>query len=381
MKALKYLLLLVPAVLVACGGGVNNTALISGTIENGGGKTLYIDDLNGPQSTRVATVKINNDGTFAYEGKVKQKGFYKLGITPENYVVLVLDSTEHVNITADADSLLLEYKPTNSPENELMAKYYALEMGISSKFDSLSAIFKNYKTTDSTLRGIDSIAKVLDDAYLKIGRNNAVAVKALIDKNPTAFANLYGANMLSPSDYINDLVKIAANLKKAYPQSFQIDNFARRMDNLKRLAPGQPAPEITLLNPAGERVTLSSLKGKLVLLDFWASWCMPCRKENPNVVKLYNRFKDKGFTVYSVSLDNNREAWLKAIKDDGLTWTHVSDLLGWNTPLTAQYNFNSIPTTYLIDRQGNILKQNLRGNALDKFVEDFIAAEQPDTLK
>ena len=381
MRLLKSLVLIaLPALLLACGGDVNNKSLISGTIQNGGGKTLYLDDLNGAQSVRIGTIKINNDETFHYDGKVKQKGFYKLGLTPTNYLVLVLDSTEHVNIEAIADSLILNYKVTNSAENELMGKYYALEMGMGAKFDSLSIIFKNFKTTDSTLKDIDSIAKALDKSYMDLGRNNAISVKSLIEKNPTAYANLYGANMLNPDEYLPTLDKLAKDLKKTYTNSFQVDNFAARIEASKKTAIGAPAPEITMMNTAGERTSLSSLKGKLVLVDFWASWCMPCRKENPNVVKLYNKYKEKGFTVFSVSLDTNKDAWLGAIKADGLTWTHVSDLAGWNSAAIGLYNFNSIPTTYLIDRQGKIINRNLRGADLEKAVENYIAAEQPDTL-
>ena len=186
--------------------------------------------------------------------------------------------------------------------------------------------------------------------------------------------------MLNPDEYLPTLDKLAQDLKKTYTGSFQVDNFVARIEASKKTAIGAPAPEITMLNPAGERVSLSSLKGKLVLVDFWASWCMPCRKENPNVVNLYSKYKEKGFTVFSVSLDDNKEAWLKAIKDDGLTWTHVSDLAGWKSVATTLYNFNSIPTTYLIDRNGNILNRNLRGADLDKAVENYIAAEKPDTL-
>lgn len=381
MKIIKSLFLIViPALLIACGGDVNNTALISGTIQNGGGKTMYLDDINGAQSMRIGTVKINNDETFTYTGKIKQKGFYKLGLSPSNYIVLVLDSTEHVNLEAVADSLILNYKVSNSAENEQMNKFYNLEMGMGVKFDSLSLIFKNLKATDSTLKNIDSVARALDKSYLEFGRKNALAVKSIIEKNPTAFANLYGANMLNPDEHMPTLDKLAQDLKKTYTNSFHVDNFVARIEATKKTAIGAPAPEITMLNPAGERVSLSSLKGNLVLVDFWASWCLPCRKENPNVVKLYNKYKDKGFTVFSVSLDTDKDAWLGAIKKDGLTWTHVSDLAGWKSIAPVLYNFNSIPTTYLIDRQGKILNRNLRGDDLEKAVESFIAAEKPDTL-
>jgi len=142
---------------------------------------------------------------------------------------------------------------------------------------------------------------------------------------------------------------------------------------------GNQAPEISLKNPYGFVIDLSSLRGKLVLIDFWASWCGPCRAENPAVVKAYLSYKDKkfrggnGFTIYSVSLDANAEAWKKAIERDGLTWeNHVSDLQGWNSVAAAKYNVTSIPGNYLINEKGIIINRNLRGeelmSALDKLV-------------
>ena len=135
----------------------------------------------------------------------------------------------------------------------------------------------------------------------------------------------------------------------------------------------EKAPDIVLVSPNGKTVKLSKLKGKMVLIDFWASWCGPCRKENPNVVRLYNQYKAKGFTVFSVSLDQDAEAWKKAIASDGLIWpNHVSDLLGWQTPLVQLYGFEGIPHTVLIDKEGKIIGTGLRGESLEqKLKEQF----------
>ena len=147
------------------------------------------------------------------------------------------------------------------------------------------------------------------------------------------------------------------------------------MEKARTTAVGVSAPEINLPNPEGEIVTLSSLKGSVVLVDFWAQWCKPCRLENPNVVKAYNMYKDKGFTVYGVSLDRTKEKWLQAIEEDGLTWTHVSDLQYFNSAAAQTYGVQAIPFSILLDREGKIIAKNLRGKALEDALEDFYAAE------
>ncbi len=150
--------------------------------------------------------------------------------------------------------------------------------------------------------------------------------------------------------------------------------YATQLENIKRTAIGKPAPAFTQNDPDGNPVNLASYKGKYVLIDFWASWCGPCRAENPHVVKAYEQYKDKNFTVLGVSLDDEkgREAWLKAVQDDKLTWTQVSDLKGWKNEAAALYAVRAIPQNFLLDPNGVIVAKNLRGEALEKKLEELL---------
>lgn len=168
-------------------------------------------------------------------------------------------------------------------------------------------------------------------------------------------------------DYYGVVIK---KFKEEYADQKSVQDYIKRQPK-RDLTVGDEVPDIALKDTANNDLSLKSLRGKVVLIDFWASWCGPCRAENPNVVRVFNKYKDKGFTVYGVSLDQNREKWLGAIKSDGLTWTHVSDLKGWSSEGAKLYGVKSIPQTYLIDKEGKVIAKNLRGEMLEQKLKEI----------
>lgn len=176
----------------------------------------------------------------------------------------------------------------------------------------------------------------------------------------------------NPAIPMTEVVEALSYIDKSIEQTKFIRMASKRVDGLKGSMVGYEANNFTQTTPDGKQVSLKDLRGQYVLLDFWASWCRPCRMENPNVVAAYNRFKDKGFTVLGVSLDQNREPWMAAIQQDNLTWTHISDLKGWGNEAAKMYNVQGIPQNFLIDKEGKIVAKDLRGEALDQKLAELL---------
>ena len=337
---------------------------ITGQLQNApAGTELHLAELKANQFVERASAKTDASGKFILKGTTPTAGLYQLKINEANQVLLLLDDQTRVVLAGDAQRLPATYTVKGSPDAEVLRELTQVMEGTKTHMETL----KSRYTAAAQVGKTDSTRAIEQEAAAVQGRTVA-RIKGVLRRHPAAVATGFAAGaFLNPDDNFQFADSIAAVQRKANPNSPFTKELTARLEPLRATAPGTKAPDINLATPTGPKLALSSLRGKYVLVDFWASWCGPCRQENPNVVKAYNQFKDKGkgFTIYSVSLDQEKGRWTRAIAADGLLWpNHVSDLAGWQSVAGAAYGVTSIPQSFLLDPNGVIIAKNLRGPEL-----------------
>lgn len=319
------------------------------------GKVIKIDSAS-PSAQRKVTFK----------GQVKDQGAFYLvnffDIPKPQKVLVILEGGETIDIVADGINNE-EGKGDFTLKGDYPNVKYMLELLAISK--EMEAKVRKW---NQEIQVDQKQEKRIQAEFTQAQAASTAKIKALIPLMGSHLVALWATNFLPAEKEMASLVEIADRLGKARPTHPQVQQFVNNLQRLQGVNEGAMAPEINLATPAGPNLALSSLRGKYVLIDFWASWCGPCRRENPNVVKTYAAYKDKGFEIFGVSLDQNREAWLKAIETDKLVWKHVSDLQYWNSAGAQAYQVNSIPQTFLVDPAGRIIAKGLRGAALDNYL-------------
>ncbi len=320
-----------------------------------------LEDIISQQALSAGNIA-NNSMTIALE--LDEPGFYRLAFSQNLYLLLAIHPGLEMKIVVDMENFL-EPVITGSKENADFYKEIAAISVVSVIEDSIEFVFNsNYGVNDT-------LAAQAVMQYQLLEMQKRLSMQNFIKNNPGYLVSLYFIEQLSIEEDYDIFKLLVDSLTQKYPNNEFVINLKTRVEKESRLAVGSIAPDIKLLNPDGKEVALSSLRGKYVLIDFWAAWCGPCRRESPNLVSLYEKYNQRGFEIFSVSLDQSREAWLKAIEDDNLSkWTHVSDLKYWQSEAAKDYGVEGIPFTVLLDKEGRIIAKRLRGqDLLDKMSE------------
>lgn len=332
---------------------------------------ITLEKFQGNQPVVIDTITLNKeDYSYSTDLKIETPGYYRLNFYNTQFVPLILHRDDiQVNVDGNSRTGFVSIKGSRDHDFIENAQQLYAEFQSSEEVQQINQAFTQARAAQNEEK-MDSLRKI----YIRMDeqvKQDLIATIDTMDASLGVIEILNNGRILDKDKHYQVYKNYAEVVKEQIPESEIAQRFVTEVEQMAMLAIGQVAPDIALPNPDGDTVRLSSLRGKYVLVDFWAKWCKPCRIENPNVVRVYNKYNDKGFEVYGVSLDRRREDWLQAIEEDGLVWTQVSDLKFWNSKAAEIYNIKAIPFAVLLDPNGVIIAKNLRGQALDDKLEEI----------
>tara|TARA_R110001583_G_scaffold25761_2_gene93196 strand:- start:984 stop:2114 length:1131 start_codon:yes stop_codon:yes gene_type:complete len=371
-----FLAIIVLGLMASCnskpeGYSINGT--LTGDVADGTAVYLKKSGENN-RLVEVDTAEVKG-GTFVFEGQQNQPEMHYIFIDQlGGYAATVLENGD-IEFTAHKDSLGLA-KSTGTPQNEFLYDFQKNSREVSQQAMNIQKDLKAASNSRDTVL-INSLKEELNDlrgeyeefelGYIK-DNPNALISALLIDRA----INTRTSTTEELQTLFNGLSAEIKETEAAKKVKKTLDELKKREENSKNTSVGAVAPDFSAPSPSGKLLALNDVKGKATLIDFWAAWCRPCRKENPNVVKVYNKYKGKGLSIIGVSLDKTAEAWKKAIDDDGLEWHHVSNIAYFDDAIAKLYNVDAIPATFLLDENGVIVAKNLRGPALEARISEML---------
>lgn len=356
----KLLLSIVAASMTLAACNAQSGYKVTGTVEGMPDGKAIIATVNGSSLDTLAKADVKN-GSFEFTGNVSEPtGAYIMVIGQRGAIPFML---ENANITISAGQAGLTV--TGSEGQKIYDQFMAINTTTQQEAMKLQ---QEYQAAN----GDQAKMQAVQEAYAKLMTDAQAKETELIKANPDSYVSTFViVSSMGQMEYeqLKERYNLLGEKAKASAQGKAI---AAQIAKLESTAIGQIAPNFTITTPEGESISLYDIKGKVKLVDFWASWCGPCRGENPHVVEIYKEYHPKGLEIFGVSLDNNKEAWVKAIADDGLVWKHGSDLKGWQSAPAQLYSVTGIPHTVLLDENNKIIAKNLRGDELKQKIAELL---------
>ena len=341
---------------------------ISGNVFNLPQDSVAISQFNGQEYRDLLKAKLDKKGNFTINGNLPSKDIYVLRISKNQHINLILRDNSAIQVYGDGKNLIQFMNLVGSEESTQLNKFIVRLEDYNRKKDSANVYLQQHQDQE----------KAVNESFKAIFQGFEAYKQEFFNANQNSPALLPLLSLFDPNQNFEVYEMLVDQIVKGFDGAPTVNfvksnylNFKSKHDEMAFLMPGKEALDFMQPKLDGKPLRLSDLRGKVVLLDFWASWCGPCRRENPNVVKIYNKYKDAGFTVMSVSLDKDKNAWQEAIKRDNLSWTnHVSDLKAWSNEAAQLYKVTGIPFTVLIDKEGKIIKTNVRGEELEVLLKN-----------